>query len=210
MDERPVLTIFAGPNGSGKSTLQRKIANSGYDLGVFINADEIAVELAAQAEVTGFSADRQALEIQAFHEAERRRRDALAVDSDFSFETVFSHPSKLGFIEAAKARGFFVRLFFVSTEDARLNIARVQKRVAEGGHDVPLDKISARYARTMSHLAPACKLVDEAFLFDNSTSEMRLRASFAVGPAGEPVFRFVPPLPAWIEKWAAEMNAPAR
>jgi hypothetical protein len=62
----------------------------------------------------------------------------------------------------------------------------------------------------MSHLAPACRLVDDAFLFDNSTSEMRLVASIANSSGSEPVFRLVEPLPAWVEKWAADMKALAR
>jgi len=150
--------------------------------------------------------DRQALELKAFHEAEHCHQDALAALSDFSFETVFSHPSKLDFIKLAKASGFAVRLFFVSTEDSRLNIARVQKRVSEGGHAVPIDKIASRYVRTMSHLAPACLLVDEAFLFDNSSSEMRLVASLSNTLSGGVTYRFVPPIPAWIERWAKQMK----
>jgi predicted ABC-type ATPase len=106
MTDRPVLTIFAGPNGSGKTTLQKKIARSGHDLGIFVNADEIVLELTAKAKAAGLQATRQAVELQAFHEAERRRQVALTGRDDFSFETVFSHPSKLEFIAAAKACSF--------------------------------------------------------------------------------------------------------
>lgn len=35
------LRVFAGPNGSGKSTITRIVAEEGYDLGVYVNADDI-------------------------------------------------------------------------------------------------------------------------------------------------------------------------
>ena len=39
--------MFAGPNGSGKSTLIQEVRKS-YNVGYFINADEIEVLLAKQ------------------------------------------------------------------------------------------------------------------------------------------------------------------
>jgi predicted ABC-type ATPase len=36
------MTMVAGPNGSGKTTLTRHLAARGIDLGIYINADDIA------------------------------------------------------------------------------------------------------------------------------------------------------------------------
>jgi predicted ABC-type ATPase len=44
MGGQPRLRVFAGPNGSGKSTLKPKLTN--YNLGVYVNADEIARQYA--------------------------------------------------------------------------------------------------------------------------------------------------------------------
>jgi len=41
---QPRLRIFAGPNGSGKSTLFESLSKK-YDVGVFVNADNIEKEL---------------------------------------------------------------------------------------------------------------------------------------------------------------------
>ncbi len=207
MADAPVLTIFAGPNGSGKSTLKKTIAAAGLPLGPFINADEIAAAMRHAAKTAGRTVAAADIEHSAFLEAERRRQTALAEGKSFSFETVFSHPSKLDFIAAATLRAFQVRLYFVSTENSLINVARVQVRVARGGHDVPVDKIIARYRRTMSHLAPACLQVDEAFLFDNSTETMRLTASMDRRIRDAPKFRFEEPLPTWIIAWGEEMAA---
>lgn len=96
----------------------------------------------------------------------------------FSFETVMSHESKLKFIEQAKQCGYKVYLYFVSLEDPIMNIQRVEARVLQGGHGVDPEKISNRYLRTMNFLLKAIKLVDKAFLFDNSTDRPLLFATY--------------------------------
>jgi len=201
-----VLTIFAGPNGSGKSTLTRQIRTRGYHFGTYINADDIASQMLTDAVARGESATRSDFEVAAFWEAERRRQTCIDQNADFAFETVFSHPSKIELIRRAKAAGFVVRLYFVTTESVLLNIARVRKRVAEGGHAVPEDKVITRYRRTMGHLAPACMEVDEAFLFDNSGSTMRAVAYMA-WKRGEASIQMNEPLPGWLVAWGREIEA---
>ena len=49
MPKPAVLTIFAGLNGSGKSTLTRQIKADGFALGTYINADDIASKMFAEA-----------------------------------------------------------------------------------------------------------------------------------------------------------------
>lgn len=100
----------------------------------------------------------------------------LEVSDKFTVETVMSHPSKLDFISQAKEKGFKVYLYFVSLVDPALNIHRVKTRVLAGGHDVDPDRIEQRYYRTMDNLLPALRLVDEAYLFDNSSSEAKMFA----------------------------------
>lgn len=56
-----------------------------------------------------------------------------------------------------------------------MNISRVKNRVQKGGHDVDTEKIISRYTNTLENLYPALKLVDKAYLFDNS-NEMLLIA----------------------------------
>ena len=68
------------------------------------------------------------------------RRELLAAGISFTFETVMSSADKVDFMRQARAQGFRTYLYFVATADPDINIARVQQRVAEGGHDVPGDK----------------------------------------------------------------------
>ena len=57
-----------------------------------------------------------------------------------------------------------------------INKHRVQTRIAQGGHPVDEEKICERYYRTMDNLYDALKIVDSAYLFDNSAGEPNMFA----------------------------------
>jgi predicted ABC-type ATPase len=103
------------------------------------------------------------------------RKKLLKERKKFSFETVFSHPSKLQIMRDALAAGYKVYLYFVSTESPKINVFRVLARKAKGGHDVPEDKIRSRYYRSMTNLFDACLIADQAYFFDNSVDGADLK-----------------------------------
>lgn len=96
------------------------------------------------------------------------RKKLLKEKKKFSFETVFSHPSKLDIMRQAAAAGYKVYLYFVSTESPEINIYRVEVRKAKGGHDVESGKIRSRYKRSLDLLYEAAQIAYRAFFFDNS------------------------------------------
>lgn len=90
----------------------------------------------------------------------------------FSQETVFSHPSKIEALKRAHELGYRTYLYFVATPTPSVNKLRVAGRVAQGGHDVPVDKIMSRYSRSIAQIKVALPYVSRAFFFDNGGSEM--------------------------------------
>lgn len=115
--------------------------------------------------------------------ADYLRKKLLSEKRKFSFETVFSHKSKLDIMEQARDAGYKVYLYFVSTQDPEINKYRVkQVRVAEGGHDVPEDKIEKRYYRSLEYLFKAAQLTYQSYFFDNSEDGIgfRLFAHFKI------------------------------
>ena len=100
----------------------------------------------------------------------------LQSDSSFSFESVFSHVSKINELKNAKKANFKIYLYFITTSDPLINLQRVKNRAEVGGHDVPEEKIYDRYFRTMNNLYAAFKLSDRAYIFDNSSE--RTNGSF--------------------------------
>jgi len=103
--------------------------------------------------------------------AEFLRQSLLNKGVSFTFETVMSHTSKISFMKEARFDGFKVYLYFVATEDFKINMSRVNLRVSQDGHPVPSEKIKERYFKSLQNLKQAVKNSDRAFIFDNSGSK---------------------------------------
>ncbi|MFF5379554.1 hypothetical protein [Pedobacter suwonensis] len=99
------------------------------------------------------------------------RYSLIKSKKSFSFETVFSHPSKLDLIDFAHQNNYKVYLYFIGTETPKMNIERVKDRVLKGGHLVNQDKIENRYFLTMDLLIEMIKKVDQTYLWDNSETQ---------------------------------------
>jgi predicted ABC-type ATPase len=112
------------------------------------------------------------------------RRQLLAANLSFSFETVMSAPDKVELLRLARAAGYRTYLYFVATDDPAINIARVRQRVRAGGHDVPADKIVARYHRSLELAPQAVRHASRAYFFDNSGAELVWLAEITDGRSG--------------------------
>lgn len=102
-------------------------------------------------------------------DVDKYRKKLLSEGASFSFETVMSHSSKVEFIKEAYERGYYIVVVFVGTIDPAINLQRVAKRVSEGGHDVPKDKIISRWYRSYDNLLAILPFVHTLYVFDNSS-----------------------------------------
>jgi len=155
LDRRPLIIAITGPNGAGKTSFYRAYFQD-LDL-PYVNADDLARELdAAPYEAAALAA---------------QARTALVDDREsFIFETVFSDPAgeKLAFLRNAVTKGYAVVLVFIGLADAEQSEARVAQRVATGGHDVPTEKLTARFPRTLENLRRALRELPYVVMYDNS------------------------------------------
>lgn len=161
-NERPRLIVVAGPNGAGKTSITEQLLMHEWMAGcVYVNPDLIARDEFGDWNAEGpvLAAARRAQEI---------REQCLREGRSLAFETVLSAPDKLDFLRRSREAGFFVRLFFIATEDPSINAKRVALRVMEGGHDVPISKIISRHTRSLASGAVAVRLVQRAYVYDNS------------------------------------------
>ena len=122
-----------------------------------MNADDLARELDLDAYTAAEVAD-------------RLRREFVARRESFIFETVFSDPvgAKLAFLEEATRSGLQTALLFIGLSSAHLSEQRVSMRASQGGHDVPTDKLVARYPRSITNLERAIDRLPLVLVYDNS------------------------------------------
>ncbi len=77
-------------------------------------------------------------------------------------------------IRKAKDQGYFIKCIFILTVDPLINVARVEARVANGGHDVARDKIISRYYKSLAHIKDLIELCDILHVYDNSKKPVRI------------------------------------
>jgi len=135
------------------------------------------------------------------------RRKLLFSKQTFTFETVMSSPDKVAFLAEAQAAGYRTYLYYVATEDALINVSRVEFRVKEGGHNVPTDKIISRYKGSLDLLLEAIKNSNRAYIFDNSVDkfdEPINKEGIAEITDGATIELKTDDVPAWFKKYVLD------
>lgn len=175
------LDVVVGPNGAGKSTFIALILAPALPGSVIVNADDIARRR--------WPEDPERHAYAAARIAAATRSALIARGRSFIAETVFSHPSKIAFLEQARGAGYTVVVHaLLIPED--LAVERVARRADAGGHDVPEEKIRGRFARLWPLVVTALERADLATAYDNSALDgPRVCARLAAGqPIGTPAW----------------------
>ena len=160
--KKPILIVIGGPNGSGKTSLTNKVLHHDWvEDCIYINPDNIARD------TFGDWNSNEAV-LNAAKLSAQMRENCINEGKSLIFETVLSADDKIDFIQRAKVKGYFIRLFFVGTESPTINASRIAQRVMEGGHDVPITKIISRFSKSIANCCIVSKMVDRAYVYDNS------------------------------------------
>lgn len=156
-NRKPMILVIAGPNGSGKSTI-----TAFFDkIGKYTNADDIV-------SATGMDNMEAAILV------DKMRYESIDKKEDFTFETVLSSGYKLDILRKAKAEGYFIKCVFVLTADPQINIARIQSRVASGGHNVDSSKVIERYYKSINNIKELLEICDIMHVYDNTEIPQRI------------------------------------
>lgn len=172
LDKRPIVIALAGPNGAGKSTFYESyLADGGLR---FINADDLSTAIG----LSPYEAAELAASI---------RRELVNQRESFIFETVLSDPvgEKVDQLASYTALGYTVVLLFIRIASADESMRRVAMRVCQGGHDVPDEKLRARFDRTLANLHRAIQKLPHVIVYSNEDlcSPYRLVAYYENGYA---------------------------
>ena len=163
------LYIIAGCNGAGKTTASNTILPKSLLVKEFVNADEIAKGLSPfNPEGVAIEAGRLML---------KRIDELLDAGESFSIETTLATKSYINLVRRAHQRGYVVHLLFFWLDSVELAKRRVAKRVALGGHNIPLPVIERRYKAGIKNLIEIfMDKVDIWSLYDNTNGDATLVA----------------------------------
>ena len=129
---------------------------------------------------------------------EQLREECLRQRRSLIFETVLSADDKLDYIRRAHETGFFIRVFFVSTNHPSINASRIARRVMKGGHDVPITKVISRYYKSILNCRRVSQVADRTYIYDNSIDNQEASLLFRMVD-GKVYKQYTPTIPAWAE-----------
>lgn len=156
------IFVLAGVNGAGKSSiggaalLTRNVPYFNPDLAARTLLDANPSLGLEQANAHAWEIGRQGLE------------KALQEGLNFAFETTLGANTIPNMLLAGARGGAQVHIWYAGLSSPELHIQRVRQRVQAGGHDIPEDKIRARYASSRANLIKLLPYLMSLRVYDNS------------------------------------------
>lgn len=92
-----------------------------------------------------------------------RLDDLIAARADVVLETTLATRTHARRIQGWKADGYRIELVYLRLPSADASIARVARRVAEGGHGIPEDTLRRRFALSLDYLEATYKPLTDAW-----------------------------------------------
>ncbi|MBW8781417.1 MAG: ZTL protein [Verrucomicrobia bacterium] len=157
----PVLTVLAGVNGAGKSSVGGTALRAcGAE---YFNPDEYARQLRAQE-----SLPREKANAIAWAYGKGKLAEAIETGTDFTFESTLGGKTITDLLIHAVGQGHVLDIWFAGLESVDLHLARVARRVAEGGHPIPEVDIRKRWIGSHENIIRLIPLLRTLRVFDNS------------------------------------------
>ncbi|HWG20565.1 MAG TPA: zeta toxin family protein [Terracidiphilus sp.] len=154
------IFIIGGPNGAGKTTVSRLLVPESFGGAAYLNADEIAREISpGDPESASLAAGRVLIE---------RMRESVRDGLSFALETTCAGKSYIPLLRSCKESGWKISLFYFWLPKPEDSIARVARRVREGGHSIPDEVIYRRFRTGLANMRNLyLPLADTAAIYDN-------------------------------------------
>lgn len=169
----PQVIIIAGPNGAGKTTFASTYLVGPRAQFAFVNADEIAREV-ARSDQSQPQADIRAARIML-----ERIDDFVTARTDFAFETTLAILSYAPKVRVWRRLGYIASLVYLRLPSIEASLERVQRRVALGGHTIPEETIRRRFGKSAAYFEnPYKSLVDRWYIWESVEGDFVLAESW--------------------------------
>jgi predicted ABC-type ATPase len=158
------VVLLGGPNGAGKTTAATLIVPRMLGIREFVNADEIARGISPfNPEGVALAAGKIMIE---------RIQELVLSGENFAFESTCSGRSHVRTLQMCRNAGYRLTLVYLWLFSPEAALARVAKRVSQGGHRIPNDVVVRRYAAGLRNMRDIyLPIVDVAYIYDNSDDE---------------------------------------
>lgn len=169
----PEVIIIAGPNGAGKTTFASRYFLEEWSQREFVNADEIAREVARP------GVAHQRVEMRAARAMLERIDELAGAGTDFMFETTLATLTYARKIARWRQSGYSVSLIYLRLPSVEASIGRVKARIEAGGHGIPEESIRRRFHKSLAYLESVYKsIVDEWYIWDSLDGDFALMQSW--------------------------------
>jgi predicted ABC-type ATPase len=169
----PQVIIIAGPNGAGKTTFASTYLVGPRAHFAFVNADEIAREVARSGQPQP-QADIRAARIML-----ERIDDFVAARADFAFETTLAILSYAPKVRAWRRLGYIASLVYLRLPSIEASLERVQRRFALGGHTISEEIIRRRFGKSAAYFEnPYKSIVDRWYIWESAEGDFALAESW--------------------------------
>ena len=156
------IYVLAGTNGAGKSSLMgAMLLRQGVK---YFNPDLAAQRILS----TNPGISQEQANSAAWHEGRRLLERVITEKLDFAFETTLGGKTIATLLDQALSQGLEVRIWYVGLDSVERHLARVRSRVAQGGHNIPEERIRERYIQSRINLIRFLPRLTELLVYDNS------------------------------------------
>lgn len=70
-------------------------------------------------------------------------------------------------MEKAKKNGYYIRMYYVALSSLNESCIRIENRVRKGGHDIPKEDVTKRFAKRFDDVIKVLPYCDEVHFYDN-------------------------------------------
>ena len=161
----PLAVFLLGPNGSGKSSLRNYLNLS--DIQTNIDPDVLNRIYKTKYPIN--------YQLEAGKQALKMYDEALSNGLNICLESTLAGKGTMQRIMAAKKLGYFTIAYYIGLNSVELNLERIAKRVANGGHDIPEQIVRKRYIESADNFCKISDYLDIIHVVDNSGAYFNLQ-----------------------------------
>lgn len=94
----------------------------------------------------------------------------ISKKENFAIETTLSGNTLMRVLISAKAQGYYIKMYYIYTNNVDINLKRIENRVRQGGHSVPIMDVRRRYKRSIQNFFNKyLSLCDMIGIYDGSS-----------------------------------------